>query len=251
MTELKKFKMGNLKGPQGNSAVVRGKINAATDLPSPILDNTTYTVGDSNTIFIYEVYKWVQYYPLIGHVDTSANLPTGTENDMYSVGTDNLVYLYTENAWTPLYAITEHVSAISDLPSLREGDLYVVGDDCILYSYSGGAWVNCGTIKGMQGIQGETGHSQIGIAIVNELPTTGDPTTIYFIKQSDVAGDNIYDEYIWVDTKFEKFGQAKIDLSNYYTKTEIDTLFTGYYNKDYIDNNIKTTLTDIITRLGV
>ena len=50
---------------------------------------------------------------------------------------------------------------------------------------------------------------------------------IYLVPATETAENNIYDEYLYVEGKWEKFGsvQAKADLSGYYTKTEADGKF--------------------------
>lgn len=70
------------------------------------------------------------------------------------------------------------------------------------------------------------------IKIVKELPTTDiDKNCIYLVPNKDGEGNNVFIEYIYVEENntFEEVGriQAKIDLSDYYTKEEID-------NKKYI-----------------
>lgn len=63
---------------------------------------------------------------------------------------------------------------------------------------------------------------------VAELPVEDIKTDkIYLVPATETAEDNIYDEYIYVEGKWEKFGsvQAKADLSGYYTKTEADGKF--------------------------
>ena len=65
---------------------------------------------------------------------------------------------------------------------------------------------------------------------VASLPTTGIKTDkIYLVPATETAEDNIYDEYLYVEGKWEKFGsvQAKADLSGYYTKTEADGKFAA------------------------
>ena len=81
----------------------------------------------------------------------------------------------------------------------------------------------------------------INILWVDELPTTNISTnTIYLVKNEKNSKDtnNIYDEYIYKDdTGWEILGQVdagSIDLSNYYTKTEIDTILEQYIKQDQI-----------------
>lgn len=56
--------------------------------------------------------------------------------------------------------------------------------------------------------------------IVEELPGTGENGVIYLISNSG-TGQNIYDEYIWTGTTFEKIGTTDVDLSGYWSKTEL------------------------------
>lgn len=59
--------------------------------------------------------------------------------------------------------------------------------------------------------------TQIAV-IVQSLPTSDIKTNkIYLVPNSSGKGDNIYDEYIYVNNKWEKLGEykAEVDLSNY------------------------------------
>lgn len=63
----------------------------------------------------------------------------------------------------------------------------------------------------------------ISIQKVASLPATGESNVIYLVPANPAANDNNYIEYIWVasDNKFEPIGDTKIDLSNYWSKTEL------------------------------
>ena len=64
--------------------------------------------------------------------------------------------------------------------------------------------------------------------IVQSLPTQDiSTTTIYMIRNATTSGDNIYDEYMYINNLWELIGTSATDFSNYYTKTEIDTLLSG------------------------
>lgn len=73
--------------------------------------------------------------------------------------------------------------------------------------------------------------SVIGISyeIVTSLPQSGSAGVIYLVSNSG-SGTNVYDEYIWVDNRFEKIGSTDVDLSGYLqttafiTNAEIDTI---------------------------
>lgn len=69
-------------------------------------------------------------------------------------------------------------------------------------------------------------------SVVEELPSSGEKSTIYLVSNSKAEND-AYDEYIFVNGKFEKIGTTSVDLSDYVktsditsiTNEEIDTLF--------------------------
>ena len=68
--------------------------------------------------------------------------------------------------------------------------------------------------------------------IVQTLPTaqSADANTIYSILASDGAGSDLYDEYMLVNGALEKIGASRIDITNYYTKSEIDTYIASLIN---------------------
>lgn len=62
--------------------------------------------------------------------------------------------------------------------------------------------------------------------IVQSLPATGQPGVIYLISNSGTA-PNIYDEYIWTGTAFEKIGTTDVDLSGYVQDTDLVAITTA------------------------
>lgn len=65
---------------------------------------------------------------------------------------------------------------------------------------------------------------KFSIKVVTELPTTNiSSTTIYLLKTGE-EDSNLYSEYIYVNNKWELLGTQKMDLSNYYTKEEVDKM---------------------------
>ena len=62
------------------------------------------------------------------------------------------------------------------------------------------------------------------IEIVATLPQDPDTHTLYLVPKGLTAQNNAYFEYLYVDNKWELIGDTEIDLSNYYTKHEVDTL---------------------------
>lgn len=65
----------------------------------------------------------------------------------------------------------------------------------------------------------------INFKIVDSLPGTGENNLIYLVPSSKQEEKNVKDEYIWVDGSWELIGSTKIDLSNYYTKDEVNSTF--------------------------
>lgn len=69
--------------------------------------------------------------------------------------------------------------------------------------------------------------------VVSELPATGENGVMYLKLNTSVSVEgNIYDEYIWVNNKFEKIGSTEttVDLSVYVTQTEMNTQLANKAN---------------------
>jgi hypothetical protein len=90
--------------------------------------------------------------------------------------------------------------------------------------------------------------STFSAVVVTQLPAANISTTaIYLIVKTDNNDNDYYDEYMYINNKWEMIGTTKIDLSNYYTKSEIDAKklpnpnkLTFYYYNEYTgegDNN--------------
>lgn len=81
-------------------------------------------------------------------------------------------------------------------------------------------------------------NSLIGFTatIVNSLPATGEVGVMYLkLNTSASVEGNIYDEYIWVNNKFEKIGSTEttVDLSGYVTQTEMNTQLANKANVNH------------------
>lgn len=70
-----------------------------------------------------------------------------------------------------------------------------------------------------------------GFKIVESLPESGpdeeDKNKIFLVPKESEEESDVYDEYIWVNDKWESIGSSKItvDLSDYLTKTEASELY--------------------------
>lgn len=75
--------------------------------------------------------------------------------------------------------------------------------------------------------------------IVQQLPTEDiDDTAIYMVLDQTASGSDIYDEWMWIENAWEHIGSTRVDLSDYYTKTQVDTALSGKANT----SDIPTTL---------
>lgn len=87
-------------------------------------------------------------------------------------------------------------------------------------------------------LKGEKGDAgAIKMVIVAELPATGADDTIYLVPITpDVSGNN-YAEYVYINGAWELLGRigVQVDLTEYYTKTETNTLLG---NKENISNKV-------------
>lgn len=80
-----------------------------------------------------------------------------------------------------------------------------------------------------------TGISSMSAQIVQQLPETGKTNIIYLVPKSASESNNTYDEYMWINNKWELIGTTGIDLSGYLraedlvalTNAEITTLITA------------------------
>lgn len=95
-------------------------------------------------------------------------------------------------------------------------------------------------LQGIQGPKGEKGDKgdkgepgAVKIQVVDTLPETGRIDTIYLVKKDNPGEQNLYDEYVYTDTGWEHIGDTSVDLTDYYTKDEVNdklaTISKVYY----------------------
>lgn len=73
----------------------------------------------------------------------------------------------------------------------------------------------------------------VTIEIVEQLPTEGQSNVIYFLPTET---EGVYSQYIYSNNSWILIGSTTVDLSNYYTKAQVDTLLTGKQNVLTIDS---------------
>lgn len=62
---------------------------------------------------------------------------------------------------------------------------------------------------------------------VDTLPAVGLEQTIYLVPKADPLEGDIFDEYVWIDSKFEFIGTTKADLTNVVKYTDYATSTKG------------------------
>lgn len=84
----------------------------------------------------------------------------------------------------------------------------------------------------------------VSMKVLPERPQTGEANIIYLIPSAKSTTENIYDEYIYVNNTWELIGSTKVDLTDYYTKQEINTLLFDYVTS----NDLEEILNDYATK---
>ena len=90
-------------------------------------------------------------------------------------------------------------------------------------------------------LKGEKGDAgAIKMQIVAELPETGSDDTIYLVPITPDTSGNNYAEYVWVNNAWELLGKigVQVDLSDYYTKQETNTLLSAKANTSDIPTKV-------------
>lgn len=81
------------------------------------------------------------------------------------------------------------------------------------------------------------------VEVVETLPVSDiDTHTIYLVPKTGTAPD-VYDEYLYINNSWELIGNTAVDLSNYYTKSETNTLLEAKANTTDIPD-----VSDFITK---
>ena len=98
--------------------------------------------------------------------------------------------------------------------------------------------------------------STLSFQVVTELPTTDIQTNIIYLVPSTTSSEqNVYDEYIYINSTWEKIGSTAIDLSNYLAKDNTTAYTpTGDYNpatKQYVDSSVTNQATTEETISGL
>lgn len=91
------------------------------------------------------------------------------------------------------------------------------------------------------------GITTFNATIVTDLPTTDiDTHTIYF-KSNSSSGNNVYDEYMYINNNWELIGNTQVDLTPYAQSADLATVATS---GDYNDLSNKPTIPTVPTNVS-
>ena len=74
-------------------------------------------------------------------------------------------------------------------------------------------------------------QTHLSFSIVNDLPSSNISTSTIYLKPMGGSSPNTYEEYIYINSKWEIIGTTKTDLSDYYTKIQVDNLLNSKVDK--------------------
>lgn len=98
--------------------------------------------------------------------------------------------------------------------------------------------------------------ARLEIKVVDTVEEVTEAGYIYLVPKGSEDQKDVFDEYIFYNNKIELIGTTQIDLSNYYTKDEVDNLVKdkanaeAVYNKAEVDTLLrdKANSSDIYTK---
>lgn len=84
----------------------------------------------------------------------------------------------------------------------------------------------------------------ISLQIVETLPTENiDTNTIYLMLKEESFLNDYYDEYMYINSRWELIGNTRVDLTNVYTKAEIDN--KGFVTEERVNELITAAFDNI------
>lgn len=88
--------------------------------------------------------------------------------------------------------------------------------DDIIIAFDQGTIVNSGVQLSKLATKAElSAIPKFAIQVVTSLPTSNISATTVYLLSSGSENNNLYTEYIYVNSKWEKLGEQKVDLTNY------------------------------------
>ena len=155
---------------------------------------------------------------------TASSLPTVNDATLTITQNGTTVATFSANSATNTSAAITVPTDVSDLNNdagyITSSDIPTdVSDFTNDADYQTGSQVSSAIATAIAGITG------ISFEIVQSLPATGDPGTIYLVSHGG-SGTDIYDEYVYINNAWEKLGTTSADFTD-----------VAYY--DSVNNQLK------------
>ena len=146
--------------------------------------------------------------------------------------------MYTDGTTSGNYTVTDNQLVI------RYDDTYVANSQS----------VNALTHKAIAAKFGElesmlTSIPKFKITVVDSLPVSDiSASTIYLVKNTDTTSNNLYTEYIYIDSAWEKLGEQTLDVTNFLTAAQVEQILAGksYATTGDLTSAVNTAKSDVL-----
>ena len=203
-------------------------LDTANFLIYPTPENTNHIAGQE-----YETYEW-NLPKESGTIALDKDIPTKT-----SQLTNDSNYATTNQLFSKNYNdLTNKPSIPTKTSQLTNNSGFITNAVNNLTNY----YLKSETYTKSEVRQLFSTISGLKLEVVTNLPTTNISSNTIYLKPLDSAKENnIYEEYIYINSKWETIGTTAVDLSNYALKTDIPTKTSELTN----DSNFLTKHQDI------
>ena len=192
-------------------------------------------------------------------IEVVSSLPTVSDNAFYIEYTGNTGYGASATGLYEPDTVNSYPDADLVIPykyTAPNGDWYLFG-----YSPSYEAWVllpKTGLLMDAH-IYGTGGNSSDpttvtdwvggnGVFTVNTVTNTPDQNKLYLVPAENSTSGNIYDEYLYTTSGWEKIGSTATDLSGYVTTSALNTALAG--KADSSHTHTAANITDFTTSVN-
>ena len=192
-----------------------------------ILPNVKVASGRGWTLSAIEESETTKYFTFSSFGNTNSS--SIQVHKKYISATINASNEITSVSGTKFSSLTDHNVFIPSAFVNSSGQNFLATSNSNAYTPSGN--YNPATKKYVDDKIKEVVGIGFSVQIVDELPEVGmNYSTIYLISTSEDES-NIYDEYIFLEEGiWEKIGSTAMDMSNYYSKTEVDAMINELRN---------------------
>ena len=199
-----------------------------------------FTIYSSSVIFIHYRSVSSSGYLVAELLSITASGPSAPQTYCFPIISNSnassgqiLQYNSTSKYWQPTTHTLANITDVT-ISSPAEGQL-------LKYDATNSKWINSanitlpsssGTLALTSDITTAIGNvNSFDVEVVNSLPSSNIKThTIYFVSSTS-ATNNVYDEYMYINSAWEKIGNTAVDLTGYVQESQLAAVAaTGSYN---------------------